>query len=119
MKDPCLRCDRPLTFEPHPLGVAAFCELCRTELGGEASLGPIEASAAEAWNSRWTLRWEYCECGCKCFVAEGTRFHVYWDLGSRWYLWEGRFRDKQEVFYSNEEAKKEARKRFARREGTP
>lgn len=57
------------------------------------------------------LKWEYCECGCKCYVAEGTDLHIYWDLKNKWTLFEGRFRHNVKEFDSQEAAEKDAEER--------
>lgn len=56
------------------------------------------------------LNFEYCECGCKCYVAEG--YHIFWDLKKKYTLFEGRFRSNLQEFSSMEDAEDEAQKRF-------
>lgn len=58
------------------------------------------------------LKWDYCECGCKCYVAEGTDFHIYWDLDKSYTLFEGRFRNNLRTFDSMKDAKKAAQERL-------
>jgi hypothetical protein len=58
------------------------------------------------------LAWNYCECGCKCYVASGTSFHIFWDLGKKYTLFEGRFRDNSREFSSFDAAKDEAQRRY-------
>lgn len=37
---------------------------------------------------RRRLPWEYCECGCHGWDLSlgGVYFHLYWDLGDKWFL---------------------------------
>lgn len=37
------------------------------------------------------LKWEYCECGCKSYVAQvgDMGFTIFWDLKDSYYLSEG------------------------------
>ena len=55
------------------------------------------------------LNFEYCECGCKCFTAD--KYSIYWDLGKKYFLWEG-YRQNQQIFPSMKDAEAEAQKRF-------
>lgn len=56
------------------------------------------------------LNFKYCDCGCKCLQADV--YHIYWDLKTKYYLWEGRFRDNPKTFTSMDKAMKEAQRRF-------
>lgn len=67
---------------------------------------------AKGLNVKKKLTWEYCECGCKCYVATGTSFHIFWNLGTKYTLFEGRFRDNTQVFKTYEAAQAEAQRRY-------
>lgn len=32
------------------------------------------------------LKFEYCECGCKGYSAEGFPYWIFWDLKDKYYL---------------------------------
>jgi hypothetical protein len=58
------------------------------------------------------MTWDYCECGCKCYVLEGTSFHMYNDLKGGFTLFEGRERLNVKKHRSFEAADRDARKRI-------
>jgi len=63
------------------------------------------------------LQWDYCECGCKCFVAKGTDYSIYLDLNTgKFTLFESYWRN-QEIFDSYEGAQKAALERFKEKMG--
>jgi hypothetical protein len=61
------------------------------------------------------LKWDYCECGCKCFVVEGTDLHMFDDLNGKYTLFEGRERVNSVDHTSFKDADKDAHGRVQAR----
>ena len=61
------------------------------------------------------LKWDYCECGCKCFVVEGTNLHMFDDLNGSYTLFEGRERLHPAKHTSFKDADKDAHERVKAR----